>query len=101
MYLREPSSVSAFCEARSATPLENSSPWQAIFFLTPFVLHRLGSTQYGLWVLVGSALAYGSLLDFGILAAVIKYVATFQAQRSDDVRNLLSSVLMLYSKMGV
>ena len=72
------------------------------FFLTPFVLHRLGSTQYGLWVLVGSALAYGSLLDFGILATVIKYVAELQAQqRSSDTRNLLSSALKLYSKVGV
>ncbi len=72
------------------------------FFLTPFVLHRLGSTQYGLWVLVGSALAYGSLLDFGIMAAVIKYVAEFEAQqRFEDARNLLSSALKLYSKVAV
>jgi O-antigen/teichoic acid export membrane protein len=72
------------------------------FFLTPFVLHHLGSTENGLWVLVGSALAYGSLLDFGIMAAVIKYVAEFHAQqRADDARNLLSGALKLYSKVGI
>ena len=40
------------------------------FALTPFVLHRLGPTQYGLWALVASFVAYGQLLDFGIGAAV-------------------------------
>ncbi|MBA2676981.1 MAG: hypothetical protein H0U76_01070, partial [Ktedonobacteraceae bacterium] len=40
------------------------------FFLTPFILHQLGTTNYGLWTLVGSMVAYGSLLDLGIGGAV-------------------------------
>ena len=36
------------------------------FFLTPFMVHRLGGSQYGLWALVGSISAYGLLLDLGI-----------------------------------
>ena len=40
------------------------------FLLTPFILDRLGATQYGLWVLVASFLAYGTLLDLGVNEAV-------------------------------
>jgi O-antigen/teichoic acid export membrane protein len=74
----------------------------SFFLLTPFVLHRLGASQYGLWALVGSALAYGALLDFGILRAVIKYVAEFTTQgRSEDAKHLLASALSLYSMIGI
>ncbi len=45
------------------------------FFLTPYLVHQLGDSAYGLFVLVGSVAAYGSLLDFGIAPAVTKYVA--------------------------
>src|SRR2546430_3639889 len=55
-------------------------------FLTPFILHKLGSSDFGLWVLVGAVVVYGSLLDFGIGGAVIKYVFFFQAE--DGIRDL-------------
>ena len=31
------------------------------FFLTPFIIHQLGPSDYGLWVLIGSVAAYGAL----------------------------------------
>ncbi|HEY8765072.1 MAG TPA: hypothetical protein VIM18_12830, partial [Solirubrobacteraceae bacterium] len=42
------------------------------FALTPFMVHRLGAANYGLWVLVASLVAYGNLLDLGVGAAVTK-----------------------------
>src|SRR5215469_1063889 len=72
------------------------------FFLTPFILHRLGVTQFGLWALVGSVVAYGSLLDFGIGGAIIKYIAELSVHRYwDDVRALLGTALLLYSLMAL
>jgi len=47
----------------------------AWFLLTPVLLHQLGPTQYGLWVLVGSLVAYGWLLNAGIQGAITRYVA--------------------------
>lgn len=68
------------------------------FFLTPFILHRLGATDYGLWALVGSVVAYGSLLDFGIADAVIKYVAEYRARgETDQAYSLVATALCLYS----
>src|SRR6266851_4694630 len=59
------------------------------FFLTPFLVHQLGDSAYGLWVLVGSITAYGSLLDFGIAPAVTKYVAEYHARGQLDLAHSL------------
>ncbi len=45
--------------------------------MSPFILHRLGDTSFGIWILVFSLSAYYGLFDFGILAAVPRYVARF------------------------
>src|SRR5215212_256967 len=67
------------------------------FLLTPFILNQLGATIYGLWVLLGSVIAYTSILDFGIWGTVIKHVAEYQAQKNyTGARALLSTVLCLY-----
>lgn len=67
------------------------------FVLTPFVLSQLGSTGYALWVLMGALASYGFLLDFGIGAAVVKYVAEHTARgERDAARALLASASWLY-----
>jgi O-antigen/teichoic acid export membrane protein len=45
------------------------------FLITPLLVHRLGSVQYGIWALIGELLGYSFLLDFGIRIAVTRYVA--------------------------
>lgn len=74
----------------------------ALFFLTPFILRHLGTTVYGLWALISSVVAYGSLLDFGIWGAIIKYVAQYQAQgEAGEARRLIATALTLYTLLGV
>ncbi len=71
------------------------------FLLTPFMLHHLGPTDYGLWVLVGSVSGYGSLLDLGIGGAVIKYVAEHKARGEIlEARELVATALQLYVGLG-
>jgi O-antigen/teichoic acid export membrane protein len=55
------------------------------FVLTPLMLTRLGPTEYGLWVLVGSLVAYGWLLNAGIQGAIIRYVAACRARGDADL----------------
>ncbi len=70
--------------------------------LTRFILQHLGPSQYGLWVLVGSVTAYGSLFDFGIAAAITKYVAEFRArQEAERARSLIATALWLYTGLGL
>jgi O-antigen/teichoic acid export membrane protein len=72
------------------------------FLLTPFILHNLESSLYGLWVLVGSVVAYGSLLDFGIAGAITKYVAEFQAKgQLEGAKGLVATALALYAVLGL
>jgi O-antigen/teichoic acid export membrane protein len=72
------------------------------FFLTPFILHRLGQAGYGLWILVEATVSYGSLLNFGISGAVIKYVAEHRARgESQQAHSLVATALRLYSVLGL
>jgi O-antigen/teichoic acid export membrane protein len=74
----------------------------AWIFLTRFILQHLGANLYGLWVLVGSLTAYGSLFDFGIAAAITKYVAEFRArQELERARSLIATALCLYIGLGL
>jgi O-antigen/teichoic acid export membrane protein len=72
------------------------------FLLTPFILHRLGDENYGLYILVAAIFGQGALLDFGITPAVIKYVAEHRAQRDHDrMRSLIATVQVLYCLIGL
>jgi O-antigen/teichoic acid export membrane protein len=72
------------------------------FFLTPFLVHQLGDSAYGLWILVGSVAAYGSLLDFGIAPAVTKYVAEYHARGQLQLASsLVATALWLYTALGL
>jgi O-antigen/teichoic acid export membrane protein len=72
------------------------------FLLTPFILHQLGATAFGLWVLIGSVAGYGSVLEFGIASAVTRYVAVHRARGEDEeIRSLVATALVLYAILGV
>jgi O-antigen/teichoic acid export membrane protein len=72
------------------------------FLLTPFILNQLGSELYGLWVLVGAVIGYGTLLDFGIANAVTKYVAEYRARQDwSSARQIIGTALVLYSGLGM
>lgn len=72
------------------------------FLLTPFLLRRLGATHYGLWVLVGSFVAYGSLLNFGVGSALTKYVAEYRSRGElASGRSVVATSLWLYLALGL
>lgn len=50
------------------------------FFLSPFVLHRLGDVAYGVWVLTVSVVGYLGLLDFGMQSSVLRFVSKGNTQ---------------------
>ena len=41
------------------------------FFITPFVVHRLGNELYGIWELVIGLTGYLGLLKFGMRTAIV------------------------------
>src|SRR5207237_4872584 len=50
------------------------------FFLSPFIVHRLGNIAYGIWTLVNSMIAYMGLLDLGMRGAVTRFVSRHHSQ---------------------
>ena len=85
--------------ANYAGRLINLGVW---FVLTPIIVSHLKSTNYGLWALVASFVAYGSLADLGIASAVTKYVAEYRAHGDNETASeLISTALWLYCALAV
>jgi O-antigen/teichoic acid export membrane protein len=70
-------------------------------FLSPFILHRLGDTAFGIWVLIFSVTGYYGIFDFGIRSSIIRYVSKFTATRDvDEVNRLINTAIFTYTAIG-
>jgi O-antigen/teichoic acid export membrane protein len=65
-----------------------------VFLVSPILVHGLGDDNYGVWMLVNSVVAYMALADLGIGAAVLRYVARFEAIHDRDAINRVFSTSM-------
>src|SRR6202049_22359 len=71
------------------------------FFLSPFILHRLGDTAFGIWVLIFSVTGYYGIFDFGIRSSIIRYVSKYTAtQDIEEVNRLINSAMFTYTAVG-
>lgn len=71
------------------------------FVMTPILVHGLGDRRYGVWSLVESVLAYLSLFDVGILAALVRHAARFEARRDwKDLNRVVNTSFALYLGLG-
>ena len=70
------------------------------FFLSPFILHRLGNTAYAVWVLAVSAIAYLGFLDLGMQSSVLRFVSKGHTQqRHDEASDAISAALWVRLQM--
>lgn len=62
--------------------------------LTPFIIKSLGSSEYGLYTLIGSFVAYLTLMDLGLNNTIVRYVAKYRAEsdKESEVRFLATSM---------
>jgi len=78
------------------------------FFLSPFIIHRLGNVAYGVWVLAIGVVAYLGLLDLGMQSAVLRFVSKGHTQNDHQgasealsaalwVRLQISALILLLS----
>jgi O-antigen/teichoic acid export membrane protein len=73
-----------------------------VFFLSPFTVHRLGDTAYGVWTLIISLTGYFGILDFGIRSTVGRYVARYIALNDpDNVNRSVSSAFAMLAGSGL
>lgn len=90
----------------SQTPIAKSvlSNWSSLtlsvlvaFWMTPFVVHHLGDSAYGIWALILQLTGYMGVVDVGLRSALVRFVSRFRAQ--DDhvgLNRLLNSTIALY-----
>src|SRR5271165_7193975 len=71
-------------------------------FLSPYILHRLGDTAFGLWILIFSATGYYGLFDLGIRSSIVRYVAKYSAtDEPEELDRLASTALFTYGGIGL
>lgn len=61
------------------------------FFLTPYVIHSLGETRYGIWTLVVGVTGYYGLLDLGVASGMTQYLTRYLAANEIDKLNRSAS----------
>ena len=69
---------------------------------TPFMLRMLGQSEYGLYSLVESVVAYLTILDLGFGNAIIRYTAKLRAERKEDEAwEMFGMFFLLYVVIGI
>lgn len=67
------------------------------FLYVPILLHYIGKSEYGLYQLIGSLIAYFGIMDFGLTNAIVRFYAKYHALRdARNMENLLAVALRLY-----
>lgn len=57
----------------------------------PILLHYIGKSEYGLYQLIGSFIAYFSIMDFGLTAAVTRFYTKYKALNDKlNMENILA-----------
>ena len=73
----------------------------AVYFLTPFTIHKLGDDGYGTWNLINAITGYLGLLVLGVPMASVRYfaqhAATGDAQKLNEA---IGSCTALYLALG-
>ncbi|MFQ5790455.1 MAG: hypothetical protein ACE5JI_08275, partial [Acidobacteriota bacterium] len=71
-------------------------------YITRLLIERLGTSAYGMWVLIGSLLGYYGLLNFGIDSSIVRYVSKNLATNDkEELEKIISTGLAFFSCLGV
>ena len=69
---------------------------------TPYMLYKLGQSEYGLYSLVASMISYLTVLDLGLGNTTIRYTAKYKAEgKLKEQYELFGMLLVFYLGIGV
>ncbi|ACN15089.1 putative O-antigen and teichonic acid transporter [Desulforapulum autotrophicum HRM2] len=72
-----------------------------MFFLSPFIVHTLGVTEYGIWQLLTVLTGYMGVLDLGVRASTGRYIILFLGQQEyEKVDETIRTGLGLYTVLS-
>lgn len=69
-----------------------------IFLLiVPFILHKVGAAEYGVWAILGAVMNICTVLDLGLSATITKYIAEHNGTGDlNQLRRVADATLALY-----
>ena len=71
------------------------------FFLSPYIIRKLGDQRYGIWALAFAFIDYYTLFDFGFKSAVVNLISRYQAERQDrETNEVINSALFYFIGLG-
>lgn len=71
-------------------------------FYIPYMLRIMGQSEYGLYSLVASVIAYLTIMDFGFGNAIVRYTAKFRAEgKQQEQYSMFGMFLILYLIIGI
>ena len=69
---------------------------------TPFMLRMMGQSEYGLYSLVASVVAYLTIMDFGFGNAIVRYTAKYRAEsKQNEQYYLFGMFFVIYIIIGL
>lgn len=69
---------------------------------TPYMLRMLGQSEYGLYSLAASIIAYLTVLDLGFGNAIVRYTAKFRAEgKQREQEKMFGMFFILYIGIGI
>lgn len=72
------------------------------FFLSPYIVHRLGDQAYGIWVLAMSSINYLSMLDLGMRSSVLRHISKGHTQGDHEASSsAISGALWVRLQLSV
>ncbi|MGB9484981.1 MAG: hypothetical protein WCD04_02555 [Terriglobia bacterium] len=70
--------------------------WPIPLILIPYILSKIGVTNYGIWALFLAIISLSALSDLGLAGTLTKHVAEYHARRDNTALNrLIDTGLML------
>lgn len=72
------------------------------FVYVPILLYYIGKNEYGLYQLIGSFIAYFSIMDFGLTSAVVRFYTKYKALNDKvNMENVLAISSRCYAVITV
>lgn len=73
-----------------------------VLLYTPIMIRLLGQSEYGLYAMIGSLIAYFSVLDLGLGNAIVRYTSRNRAVGDKQIEAKLNGMfLILYLIIGI
>ncbi len=71
-------------------------------FYTPYMLRMMGQSEYGLYSIVASVMAYLTILDFGLGNTIVRYTAKYRSEgKQNELYSMFGMFVIIYSAIGL